>query len=236
VRCPRILLADGAPEVRALLGLALSRAGGDVRAAADGAEALALAQRADAEDAPFDAVLLDAELPAPDAATVATRLRARGCATPILAVTAPGAAGDAERCRRAGCDEVLVRPLPPARVVQALARHLAARAGLVRLDPAALAARGARDGLERLAAAFAEALPERAAALERALADGDGGAVAALAHRLEDTAGAYGFAGVATAAADLHASVAAAGLDRVRDRVARVAELCRRAATARLPL
>jgi hypothetical protein len=42
---------------------------------------------------------------------------------------------------------------------------------------------------------------------------------------------------VAEAAAELEDRVAAAAsLDQVRDRVARVAELCRRASTARLPL
>lgn len=236
MRCPRILVADDTPEVRALHALVLSRAGADVRLAGDGAEALALAQRADAADQPFDAVLLDVDMPLLDGCTVAMRLRARGFAAPIVAVTACGTAEDAERCRRAGCDEVLVKPVTPERLVRTLARHLATCGDVLRLEPASLAARRARDGVERLAVSFAERLPERAAALERALADGDHAAVAALAQRLEGTAGAYGFATVATAAGELHASVAAAALDQVRDRVARVADLCRHAATERLPL
>ncbi len=213
MRCPRILLADDAPEVRALLALVLGRAGADVRLAETGMEALALAQSADAADAPFDAIVLDAELPGLDGAATATRLRARGCTAPIL---------------------VLEKPMRPDALLAAMACSLevGVKAGAFAFDRGVLAARGMREGIERLAARLAEDLPTRASELEGALAGGDVGTVSAIAERLEDVASAYGFAGVAEAAAEL----AVASLDQVRDRVARVVELCRRAATARLPL
>ena len=218
MRCPRILLADDAPEVRALLALVLGRAGADVRLAESGADALALVQQADAADTPFDAILLDAEMPGLGGAATETRLRARGCTAPIL---------------------VLEKPTRPDALLAAVARCLAAgvAAGAFGFERGVLAARGVRERVESLAARFAEGLPAHASALEGALAQGDVGEVSAIAHRLEDVAGTYGFAGVAEAAAELdHDVTAEAGLDRVRDRVARVAELCRRAATARLPL
>jgi CheY-like chemotaxis protein len=212
MRSPRILLADDAPEVRALLALVLGRAGADVRLAETGAEALALVQAADADDTPFDAVLLDAELPGDGEAT-ASRLRARGCTVPIL---------------------VLRKPMRPDALLAAIAGSLetGVEAGAFRFERGALAARGMREGIERLAARLADDLPARASALQGALEGGDVGTVSAIAQRLEDVAGAYGFAAVAEAAAEL----AVASLDQVRDRVAHVVELCRRAATARLPL
>jgi CheY-like chemotaxis protein len=218
MRCPRILLADDAPEIRALLALVLGRAGADVRLAVSGAEALALWQEADAADAPFDAIVLDREMPGLDGDATETRLRARGCAAPIV---------------------VLDKPTRPDAVLAVVARCLVAGvdAGEFRFESGVLSARGLRERVESLAARFAEGLPERARALEGALAQGDVGEVSAIAQRLEDVAGTYGFANVAEAAAELDDDVAAAaGLDQVRDRVARVAELCRRAATARLPL
>jgi len=218
MRCPRILLANDAPEVRALLALVLGRAGADVRLAETGVEALALVQSADAADAPFDAIILDTELPGLDGTATAARLRARGCTTPIL---------------------VLQKPMRPDALLTAIALCLASGvdAGAFRFERGVLSARGVRESIEQLAARFAEELPGRARALEGALADGDVGTVSAIAQRLEEVAGAYGFAGVAEAAAELDDDLtAAAGLDQVRDRVARVVELCRRAATARLPL
>jgi len=218
MRCARILLADDVPEVRALLCLVLGRAGADVRLAESGAAALALAQQADADDTPFDLVLLDREMPGLDGTTTETRLRARGCAAPIL---------------------VLEKPTRPDALLAAVARCLAPglEAGAFAFECGILAARGVRERIESLAAHFAEGLPAHARALEGALAEGDVGALAEIAQRLEDVAGTYGFTGVAEAAAELEDGVAAAaGLDQVRDRVARVVELCRRAATARLPL
>jgi len=218
VRCPRILLADDAPEVRALLSLVLGRAGADVRLAESGADALALVQQADAADTPFDAILLDREMPGLDGPATETRLRARGCTAPIL---------------------VLEKPTRPEVLVAVVARCVAAgvEAGTFGFERGVLSARGMRERMENLAARFVEGLPARASALEGALAQGDVGEVSAIAQRLEDVAGTYGFANVAEAAAELDRDVAAAAdLDQVRDRVARVAELCRRAAAARLPL
>jgi len=216
VRSPRILLADDAPEVRALLSLVLGRAGADVRLAASGADALDLVQQADAADAPFDAILLDGELPG--VAAMEPRLRARGCTAPVM---------------------VLQKPTRPDALLAALARGLAAglEAGAFGFERGVLATRGVREGIETLAARFAEGLTADASALEGALAHGDAAEVSAIAQRLEDVAGAYGFADVAEAAAELDDGVAAAAsLEQVRDRVARVVELCRRASTARLPL
>jgi HPt (histidine-containing phosphotransfer) domain-containing protein len=146
---------------------------------------------------------------------------------------------DLVRCQRAGCDDVLVKPVRPETLINVIALRLASgvETGAFGFQRSVLSARGVREGVERLAAGFAEQLPERASALEGAIAAGDVDEVSALAHRLKGTAGAYGFDGIAEEAAALHADVSArATLDRVRDRVARVADLCRRAATARLPI
>ena len=217
MRCPRILLANDAPEVRALLALVLGRAGADVRLAETGFQAVALVQSADAAEEPFDAIILDTDLPGLDGTATAARLRARGCTAPIL---------------------VLQKPMRPDALLTAIALCLSAGvdAGALGFQQSVLSARGVRDSIEKLAARFAEELPARASALEGALAEGDVGGVTAIAQRLEEVAGAYGFAGVAEAAAELDGELAAAGLDQVRDRVARIAELCRRAATMRLPV
>src|SRR4030095_5699835 len=164
MRSPRILLADDAPEVRALLSLVLGRAGAGVRRPASGAEALDLVQEADAADAPFDAILLDGELPGVTA--MEPRLRARGCTAPVM---------------------VLQKPTRPEALLAALARCLASglEAGAIGFQRGGLAARGARAGSETLAARFAEGLPADASALEGALAHGDAREVAAIARRLE---------------------------------------------------
>jgi CheY-like chemotaxis protein len=124
VRGLRVLLAeDNLVNQRLALRL-LEKQGHTVRVAGDGEEALAAL-----EAEPFDALLLDVQLPGADGFEVAAQVRARerhgGGHLPIIAMTAHALAGDRERCLRAGMDGYLAKPV----VAQELFRALADVAG-----------------------------------------------------------------------------------------------------------
>jgi len=102
----RILLAEDNPTNRRVATRMLERLACAVTAAADGAEACALAA-----SQPFDAVLMDCQMPVMDGYAAARHLREQGLAAPIIALTANSMSGDREKCLRAGMDDFLPKPL-----------------------------------------------------------------------------------------------------------------------------
>lgn len=92
----------------------------------------------------YAAVVLDLGLPDADGLTVARAMRARGDATPILALTARGTVADRVGGLRAGADDYLVKPFAPEEFVariQALLRRSGTivdrviECGNIRYDP-----------------------------------------------------------------------------------------------------
>ena len=105
-----LLLAEDNPVNQEILASMLRTAGHSVRVASDGVEAIAAF-----EQESFDLVLMDVQMPEVDgyAATRAIRaMEARtGRRTPILAVTANAVSGEADRCREAGMDDLVTKPV-----------------------------------------------------------------------------------------------------------------------------
>jgi DNA-binding response OmpR family regulator len=115
-----ILVADDEPAVRDLVGRHLTRAGHEVRPAADAEAALALA----AQRAP-DLVLLDETLPAVEGPDVMRVLRGRRAQpTPIVLLTTRGEDDARVAGPRLGADDFLVKPLGPVELVARVAAVL----------------------------------------------------------------------------------------------------------------
>lgn len=118
----RVLLAED-NAVNALLAQALLKQNGcSVERVADGAEALAALDSAQRQGAPFDLVLMDVRMPGMDGLAAARAARARGVASPILALTANAFEEDRRACLEAGMDDFLSKPLDPDQLRAALLR------------------------------------------------------------------------------------------------------------------
>jgi signal transduction histidine kinase/ligand-binding sensor domain-containing protein/DNA-binding response OmpR family regulator len=109
----KILLAEDNPINQVVAVRMLEKRGHRVTVVANGREAVAaLAREA------FDLVLMDVQMPEMDGfeATAAIRQaeRAGGRHLPVFAMTAHAMKGDAERCRAAGMDGYLPKPIRPA--------------------------------------------------------------------------------------------------------------------------
>ncbi|HEY1377920.1 MAG TPA: PAS domain S-box protein [Gemmataceae bacterium] len=195
----QVLLAEDNAVNRRLGVRLLEKMGHTVTVAADGAEAVALWEKQ-----PFDAVLMDVQMPGMDGfeATAAIRRREDGTGrhVAIVALTAHAMAGDRERCLAAGMDEYVSKPIRP----DDLARALTAVAPPAEppLDRDALLARVANDAdlLRELSELFREDAPRLLADIRDGVAAGDADRVCRAAHTLKGAAGNFGAAQAAAAA------------------------------------
>lgn len=125
----RVLVIEDNPSLVANLFAYLEVRHYTLDAAQDGQAGLHLAFTAD-----YDAIILDWMLPRLDGPEVVKRLRARGCATPILMLTARDELPDKIAGFRAGADDYLTKPFAFAELdVRLEALILRGRQGRVRL-------------------------------------------------------------------------------------------------------
>ena len=123
-RAPLVLVAEDNPVNQIIAVRALKRCGCRTRVATDGAAALeALGE------GPFDAVLMDCQMPGMDGFRATAELRRRehaggGRRTPVIAMTASAMAGDIERCLAAGMDDHISKPMRHPILLETLRRWL----------------------------------------------------------------------------------------------------------------
>lgn len=138
----RVLLVDDNPINRAVATEMLHAAGVAVEAVASGEAALdtlarspRLTDGADGQEPPFDAVLLDIQMPGMDGYQTATAIRARNASgglrlrpgAPVIAFTARVEGEDEEALHRAGIVTRLPKPVERRELLATLRRHLPAR-------------------------------------------------------------------------------------------------------------
>jgi CheY-like chemotaxis protein len=103
----------------------MGKAGATVEVRGDGLSAV---EAVDAEHSP-DVILMDLQLPGIDGIEATRRIRAKGCRSRIVALTAAALGADREQARAAGCDGFALKPISRSDLVQAC-RGQALRGGL----------------------------------------------------------------------------------------------------------
>ncbi|MGH2901189.1 MAG: response regulator, partial [Solirubrobacteraceae bacterium] len=107
-----------------LIARLLGLAGLEVEIAADGRRAVERVLAAERDGRPFDAVLMDMQMPELDGYAATQALRDGGYTRPIIAVSAHAMREDRERCLAAGCDAFAPKPIDRRQLLDLLAQHL----------------------------------------------------------------------------------------------------------------
>jgi CheY-like chemotaxis protein len=96
-----------------------------------GSEALNEIERASAQGTPFPLVLLDAQMPGMDGFTVAERVNQLGLPdTPtLIMLTSAGLRGDVARCRKAGIEAYLTKPIKRSDLLETITTVLGPEVG-----------------------------------------------------------------------------------------------------------
>lgn len=219
----RILVAEDTPLNQQVLRELLEQAGAVVTVVTNGREAVTAAGDA---HVPFDAVLMDLQMPELDGYEAARRLREAWPADrfPIIAVTAHAHQDERERCRAAGMNEHLAKPIRPEQLYACLLTWLAPEeetpepaAGRVRLPaaglPASIPGLAVAIGIEnfggngalygRLVGEFCQTAEGKGAEIRGALTAGRDKEALNLAHTLKGTAATLAAPRLAAAAAAL---------------------------------
>jgi signal transduction histidine kinase/DNA-binding response OmpR family regulator len=121
-----VLVAEDVKTNQKLMELMLTRMGLEVTLADDGKQAVqkALSQT-------FDLIFMDMQMPHMNGYEATQALRQQGDGTPIVALTAHTMKGDSHKCRAAGCNDYMAKPVDVRELQRVIAQYLTVRPGHV---------------------------------------------------------------------------------------------------------
>lgn len=242
----RILLAEDGVDNRRFISAVLQQVGAEVTLVENGRQAVDSILEARDLGQPFDAVLMDMQMPVLDGYEAVRLLREAGYQGRVVALTAYAMSGDREKCLAAGCDDFVSKPVDVEQFIAALARHVGSSGDGRGQDPSAsgretdgVPCDGA-DGsivstlaehptLSALVRGFVERLPKRLEELQSAFRSRDREKLLNLAHGLRGAGGTYGFKPLTEAAGTLEQRVReGAARAEIASALSRLTEICRR--------
>ncbi|MGH2271981.1 ATP-binding protein [Anaerohalosphaeraceae bacterium U12dextr] len=114
-----ILVAEDARANQTLIRIMLQKMGLEVTIVEDGQKAVE-----EIGHGRYDLVLMDMQMPVMNGYDATRQIKAMGIQTPVIALTAHAMKGDEEKCRQAGCDGYLTKPIDRAKLESVLRTYL----------------------------------------------------------------------------------------------------------------
>ncbi len=116
----KVLLVEDSADNQEIFSFFLKNAGVDVDVVDNGLAAVEAAGQRQ-----YDVVLMDIQIPGIDGKEATRRLRASGCMTTIVALTAHAMREEKESCIQAGCDGQITKPIGEKEFIEAVTSYLA---------------------------------------------------------------------------------------------------------------
>lgn len=202
----RLLIAEDHDANRDLLAFILRQVGAEVATVTNGQAAVETALKSLEVNRPFDAILMDIQMPVMDGYSSTKRLRKKGYKGPIIALTARAMRQDHLKCLESGCDAYLSKPLDTNRLLETLSRLTRRATSPVEptfksptlpdlssdpIDFAALVRRCMHDRIfaVEILGKYKERIHEDLEQLTASVEQGNAGAVEQYAHRIAGAAG-----------------------------------------------
>ncbi|SDD93730.1 PAS domain-containing hybrid sensor histidine kinase/response regulator [Nocardioides lianchengensis] len=199
----RVLVVEDNPVNQLVAEGILRRLGYDLALADNGAAGVAtLTEDPDG----FDVVLMDCQMPVMDGFDATRAIRALDgdvARIPIVAMTAAATEAERERCREAGMDDFLTKPVVPALLDSTLARWVHSGDAVVRLRTLVEDEGVDLEIVQMMVDRFEQSSAESLDALAAAVATGAAADVARAAHSLRGSAANLGLTRLADLAAEV---------------------------------
>ncbi len=224
----RVLVAEDGLDNQTLISAILRGAGAEVDLAANGRTAMEMALSARAADTPYDAILMDMQMPEMDGYQATRKLRQAGYDGPIIALTAHAMAEDRRKCIEAGCDDYATKPVNRMGLLRMLARLMGCpMSGPEECIPEAAPAHASSDeaiqsqfatdpDMMGIIDGFVARLPDTLAAMAETLANNAHDELRRLAHQLKGAGGGYGYPSLTDKARALEDAAKAADVEAAR--------------------
>jgi CheY-like chemotaxis protein/HPt (histidine-containing phosphotransfer) domain-containing protein len=226
---PHILLVEDSPTNRAVALAMLKSAPLVIDAVENGMQAIERLR-----ETPYDLVLMDVAMPVMDGLDATRAIRALdgpAAKVPVVAMTANALSQDEARCRDAGMDDYLTKPIERANLLAMLSRWLGPLEGprpvIDEMTIARLLQEVEPGSLNRLLGVFLDEARNRATRILAAVARLDAAeAIAQIeyeAHALKGSAQTFGAATLATRAGNVETAIRVRALDTVRSQAGALA-------------
>lgn len=200
-----VLVVDDNPDNRSIIQFLLEEAGATIMTANNGQASVKTVIEQPLTEA-FDIILMDIQMPIMNGYEATAKLREHGYKLPIIALTAHAMSDDQQRCRDAGCDDYITKPIVPNVFFATLVRYIQSwkqnKSPQTKQVPIVILESTMADNASftKLLKAYKHSLKQTHEELTIALKQCAWDIICKQAHRLHGTAANYGFITITEAA------------------------------------
>jgi CheY-like chemotaxis protein len=120
----RLLVVEDDPDIQQIVRLLLQETDLEIDGARDGQAGCEMAEQSLSEGRPYDAIIMDIQMPRMNGYEATGWLRDHGWRGPIIAMTAHTLESDRDKCLAAGCDDYIAKPSIVTALQATIERHL----------------------------------------------------------------------------------------------------------------